>query len=81
MSDFFPSELEVWRVERDLSSTGKNEHDLWLNVRSAIEKPVERVVRAYMDLTGNSDRFYFKHHAYSPHKKDIENSNEDPTWP
>lgn len=31
-----------------------------------------------MDLTGNSDHFYFKHHAYGLHKKDTENSDEGP---
>jgi hypothetical protein len=62
----FPSESDVLGVQRELSSTSrKDEQDIRPFVRSAIEKPAERIVRAYYDLTNRLDRFYFQNNAYS----------------
>lgn len=54
----FPSKIEVRTVKRELSSvTRKDEQDIRPFARSAIEKPAERIVNAYLGLTGDPTRF------------------------
>ncbi|KAF4991291.1 hypothetical protein F66182_16573, partial [Fusarium sp. NRRL 66182] len=73
----FPSETDVLGVQRELSpTTRKDEQDIRPFVRSAIEKPAERIVRAYYDLTGRPDRFYFQNNAYSLEYRDPETEIE-----
>lgn len=62
----FPSETDVLGVQRELSPTSrKDEQDIRPFVRSAIEKPAERIVRAYYDLTNRTEKFCFQNNAYS----------------
>ncbi|KUL81842.1 hypothetical protein ZTR_09051 [Talaromyces verruculosus] len=73
----FPSESDVLGVQRELSPTSrKDEQDIRPFVRSAIEKPAERIVRAYYDLTNRPDRFYFQNNAYSLEYRDPETEIE-----
>lgn len=73
----FPSETDVLGVQRELSPTSrKDEQDIRPFVRSAIEKPAERIVRAYYDLTNRPERFYFQNNAYSLEYRDPETGVE-----
>ncbi|EEP75419.1 predicted protein [Uncinocarpus reesii 1704] len=70
----FPSKTDVQGVERDLSpTTRKDEQDIRPFVRSAIEKPAQRLVQAYLKQvkdTRTAD-FFFQNNAYSLSNKDI----------
>lgn len=69
----FPSETDVLGVQRELSpTTRKDEQDIRPFVRSAIEKPAERIVGAYYDLINRPDKFYFQNNAYSLEYRDPE---------
>uniref|UniRef100_A0A093VGB1 Uncharacterized protein n=1 Tax=Talaromyces marneffei PM1 TaxID=1077442 RepID=A0A093VGB1_TALMA len=73
----FPSETDVLGVQRELSPTSrKDEQDIRPFVRSAIEKPAERIVRAYNDLTNRPEKFYFQNNAYSLEYRDPETEIE-----
>lgn len=62
----FPSETDVLGVQRELSpTTRKDEQDIRPFIRSAIEKPAERIVVAYYRQTNRQDKFYFQNNAYS----------------
>ncbi|KKK19416.1 hypothetical protein P175DRAFT_0518467 [Aspergillus ochraceoroseus IBT 24754] len=73
----FPSETDVLGVRRELSPTSrKDEQDIRPFVRSAIEKPAARIVRAYYDQTNRQDIFYFQNNAYSLEYRDPETGVE-----
>ncbi|KUL81957.1 hypothetical protein ZTR_10980 [Talaromyces verruculosus] len=73
----FPSETDVLGVQRELSPTSrKDEQDIRPFVRSAIEKPAERIVRAYYDLTNRPEKFNFQNNAYSLEYRDPETEIE-----
>ncbi|EER36537.1 conserved hypothetical protein [Histoplasma capsulatum H143] len=62
----FPSKTDVLGIRRDLSpTTRKDEQDIRPFIRSAIEKPAQRVVMAHLQHTGNPNRFSFRNNAYS----------------
>lgn len=67
----FPSETDVLGVQRELSpTTRKDEQDIRPFVRSAIEKPAERIVAAYHRKTHRQSTFYFQNNAYSLEYRD-----------
>ncbi|EED20957.1 conserved hypothetical protein [Talaromyces stipitatus ATCC 10500] len=73
----FPSETDILGVQRELSPTSrKDEQDIRPFVRSAIEKPAERIVRAYYDLTNRPEKFCFQNNAYSLEYRDPETEIE-----
>lgn len=75
----FPSKTDVLGVRRDLSpATRKDEQDIRPFVRSAIEKPAERVVAAYLQQTGSTVHFHFhfQNNAYSLENKSPEKAGE-----
>jgi hypothetical protein len=73
----FPSETDVLGVQRELSPTSrKDEQDIRPFVRSAIEKPAERIVKAYYDLTNRPEKFNFQNNAYSLEYRDPETDIE-----
>ncbi|PGH05471.1 hypothetical protein AJ79_06778 [Helicocarpus griseus UAMH5409] len=84
----FPSKTDVQGVERDLSpTTRKDEQDIRPFVRSAMEKPAQRLVQAYLKQTADTRTadFFFQNNAYSLSSKDatnptdvVENQNEAP---
>lgn len=67
----FPSETDVLGVQRELSpTTRKDEQDIRPFVRSAIEKPAERIVAGYHTKNGERRTFYFQNNAYSLEHRD-----------
>ncbi|EDN04826.1 predicted protein [Histoplasma mississippiense (nom. inval.)] len=62
----FPSKTDVLGIRRDLSpTTRKDEQHIRPFIRSAIEKPAQRVVMAHLQHAGNPNRFSFRNNAYS----------------
>ncbi|KAK2744192.1 hypothetical protein FQN55_006876 [Onygenales sp. PD_40] len=78
-SPLFPSKTDVQGVQRDLSpATRKDEQDIRPFVRSAMEKPAQRLVQAYLKLTKDTKTtdFFFQNNAYSLPNKDITNATD-----
>ncbi|KKZ61359.1 hypothetical protein EMCG_04004 [[Emmonsia] crescens] len=69
----FPSKTDVLAIRQELSPTSrKDEQDIRPFIRTAIEKPAQRVVMAYLGHIGNSDRFFFQNNAYSLENRTLE---------
>ncbi|KKZ66527.1 hypothetical protein EMCG_01121 [[Emmonsia] crescens] len=75
----FPSKADIQGIGRDLSpTTRKDEQDLRPYVRTAIEKPAQRILKAYLEQTKDTKTtdFYFRNNAYSLPGKNIEITSE-----
>ncbi|PGH33293.1 hypothetical protein GX50_03906 [[Emmonsia] crescens] len=75
----FPSKADIQGIGRDLSpTTRKDEQDLRPFVRTAIEKPAQRILKAYLEQTKDTTTtdFYFRNNAYSLPGKNIEITSE-----
>ncbi|KAK2796241.1 hypothetical protein FQN50_009631 [Emmonsiellopsis sp. PD_5] len=79
-ASLFPSKTDVQGVQRDLSpATRKDEQDIRPFVRSAWEKPAQRLVQAYLRHTKDTKTtsFFFQNNAYSLSNKDIITNTTD----
>ncbi|PGH01103.1 hypothetical protein GX51_05418 [Blastomyces parvus] len=82
----FPSRTDVLAVQSDLSSEPRTafayrdglKQDIRPFVRSAIERPVYRVVTAYLGQSGKEDRFFFQDKARSLKNRTLERIDIQP---